>query len=88
MRHPLRKIALVGYGVVMSIVLAVIAEWKWSIKTPGAYLHTVLFPPLAGGSYDLRLVFLVLTGVDSIFFFAVLSVLYLVFTKLSKGEGK
>jgi hypothetical protein len=88
MRHPLRKIALVGYGVVMSIVLAIIAEWVWSIKTPGAYLYAVLFPPLAGGSYDLRLVILVLTGVDSIFFFAVLSVLYLLFTKLSKREGK
>ena len=82
MRHPLRKIALVGYGVVMSVTLAIIAEWVLWIKTPAAYLHPVLFPPLAGGSYDFRLVFLVLLGVDSIFFFAVLLAAYGLFTKL------
>src|SRR5208282_130343 len=64
MRHPLRKIALIGGGVVLPIVLAIIAEWVWSIKTPGAYVTAVLFPTLAGGSYDLRLVLLVLIGVD------------------------
>ena len=78
---------MIGGGVALSIALATIAEWVISIKTPGAYVHAVLFPPLAGGSYDHRLVLFVLVGVDSLSCFAILSVLYLLSTKLSNRSG-
>jgi uncharacterized membrane protein YkgB len=88
MRHPFRKFGLVGGGVALSIALAIIAEWEWSIKTPGAYVNSVLFPKSSVGYVDVRLVLLLPIGVDSLLCFAVLSVAYLLFIKSSKREGK
>ena len=83
MGHPyLSKVPLVGFGVALSFVLAILAFS--SVSTPGDYVVYELFPPGgSGGGYDLRLVLLVHIGVDSLLFFSVLSGLYLLFAKLS-----
>jgi hypothetical protein len=87
MRHRyLSKIPLVGFGVALSFVLAILAFSN--VGTPGAYVAYELFPPGGSGQYDLRLVLLIHIGVDSLLCFSVLSGLYLLFTKLPKREGK
>ena len=84
-----KKVSSAVAGLVLSVLLAVLAEGLMSMNTPGAYVNFVLFPPGASdGSYNLGLVLFVHIGVDSLLCFALLSGGYLLFTRLSNRHGK
>lgn len=82
-----RKAALAVGGIVLSILLTAIVEGRTNMGTPGAYLAHYVFPPRAGGGYDLGLVLCVVLGADFLFFFAVVSGAYLLFTKLFRRRN-
>jgi hypothetical protein len=76
----LRKIALTGVGIVLSIPLALLIEMLMKMKTPGWVLaHELLHGPDA----SIALVGFAAIGVDFLLCFAVLLAAYMLFSKLS-----
>jgi hypothetical protein len=82
-----RKAALAVGGMVLSILLTAMVEGRTNMCTPGAYLAHYVFPPRAGGAYNLGLVLGVVLGADFLFFFAVLSGVCWIFTKIFGRRG-
>jgi hypothetical protein len=87
-RPYLKKIALTAGGIVLSVLLTVLMLGRTNLGTPGAYVVRYLFPPGAPDPYDLGTVLFVHLGADLLFWFAVLSGVYLLFTKLSHGRKR
>jgi hypothetical protein len=85
MSHPyLKKTALTGVGIVLSIPLVLLIEMLMKMKTPGWVLaHELLHGPDA----SIALVGFAAIGVDFLLCFAVLVGSYAVFAKLSNGRN-
>jgi hypothetical protein len=87
-RPFLKKIALTVGGVSLSVLLTALVLGLTDLATPGAYVVRYFFPPGAPDPYDLGMVLLVHLGTDFFCCFALLSVLYLLFTRLLHGRKR
>jgi len=80
MSHPhLKQTALITGGLVLSIPLAVVMEGLTAMNSPGFIIQDYLLP--GHGLHDAGRVIVVGVALDSAFCFAVLTGLYLLFTR-------
>ena len=81
-RPYLRKIILVTFGVVLSLLLSMLAPVLVNSGDPGAYVVHYLFPQGTAHKYSFNTVLNVYFGTNFVVSFAVLAGLYLLVTML------
>jgi hypothetical protein len=70
-----KKIGLTLGAIALSLVAAVLSIGP--IITPGAYVVKKVFPPRSSGVYDIDAALLVYVGTNVLFFFAILTGVYI-----------
>ena len=87
-RSFVRKLGLFVAALLLSAFLAFVMEWSMSMNTPGAIMVYYLFNPGGSGPVNAPLVIATHLTTDFLFCFAIITGLYLIVSRFSKGSAR